>query len=139
MMAKTRIASIDYGLKRLGVAISDESKSIATPLGTILSGKTATETIETLLKILKPYQLERIVIGYPIHMNGTVGPLAQEAHKFSVLLQGHVTCEVSLFDERLSSAQAEKSLKECGMTRKKRAKVVDSVAAVFILQSYLGY
>lgn len=139
LVKKKRIASIDYGLKRLGVAISDENKIIASSLGVVFAGKNSAETIQTILQLLKPYDLERIVVGYPIHMNGKVGFLADEVKHFSSLLQAQVTCEVSLFDERLSSVQAERMLIEGGMNRKKRAKVIDAVAAVIVLQSYLGY
>ena len=138
-MSKKRVASIDYGLKRLGVAISDENKIIAPSLGVVQAGKNSAETIQKILDILKPYQLERIIIGNPIHMNGKVGFLADEVKHFLTQLQAHVTCEVSLFDERLSSVQADRSLKESGMNRKKRAKVIDAVAAVIVLQSFLGY
>lgn len=134
-----RIASIDYGLKRLGLAISDETKSIATSLGVVQAGRNHTETIRILLELLKPYTMERIIIGNPIHMNGKVGFLADEVKHFLALLQAQVTCEVTLYDERLSSVQAERSLKEGGMRRKKRAKVIDAVAAVILLQCFLGY
>ena len=136
---KKRIVSIDYGMKRLGLAISDENKIIASSLGVIQAGKNNAETISTILKVLKPYEIERIIIGYPIHMNGRVGFLADEVKHFLSQLQQHVTCEVTLFDERLSSVQAERSLKEGGMRRKKRAQIIDAVSAVILLQSYLGY
>jgi putative holliday junction resolvase len=138
-MKKRRIASIDYGLKRLGVAISDENHIIASSLGVVQSGKNHQETVGNILEVLKPYELERIVIGYPIHMNGRVGFLADEVKHFLTLLQERVSCEVLLFDERLSSVQAERALKEGGMRRKKRAQIVDAVSAVILLQSYLGY
>jgi len=136
---KKRIASIDYGLKRLGIAISDENKIIASSLGVVQAGKNSAETIKNLLEVLKPYALERIVLGYPIHLDGRVGFLADEVKHFLMQLQQHVSCEVILFDERLSSVQAERSLKEGGMRRKKRAQVIDAVSAVILLQSYLGY
>jgi putative Holliday junction resolvase len=136
---KKRVASIDFGLKRLGVAISDESQTIATSLGVVLAGKTSSETIKNVLDKLKPYSLERIILGNPIHMNGQIGFLADEVKHFQILLQQSVTCEVTLFDERLSSVQAERALKEGGMRRKKRAQVIDAVSAVILLQCYLGY
>ena len=138
-MTKKRIASIDYGLKRLGVAISDENQIIATSLGVIQAGKNSTETVRNILEVLKPYNIERIIIGNPIHLSGKVGLLAEEVKHFLSLLQAQVTCEVSLYDERLSSVQADRSLKEGGMSRKNRAKVIDAVSAVIILQSFLGY
>ena len=138
-MKKTRVVSLDYGLKRIGVAISDENKIIATALGVVQAGKTSAETIQKILDLLKPYELERIIIGNPIHLNGKVGFLADEVKHFLNLLQAQVGCEVSLYDERLSTVQAERSLKEGGMRRKQRAKVIDTVAAVILLQCYLGY
>lgn len=138
-MNKKRIASIDYGLKRLGVAISDENRIIASSLGVVQAGKNSAETVRNILEILKPYDLERIVIGYPIHMDGRVGFLADEVKHFLAFLQTQVSCTVSLFDERLSSVQAERALKEGGMRRKKRAQIIDAISAIIILQSYLGY
>ncbi len=138
-MKKTRVASLDFGLKRIGVAISDENKIIATSLGVVETGKSSAETIQRLLTLLKPYELERIIIGNPIHLNGKVGFLADEVKYFASILQAQVSCLVSLFDERLSSVQAERSLKESGMNRKRRAQVVDAISAVILLQCYLGY
>jgi putative holliday junction resolvase len=136
---KKRIASLDYGLKRIGVAISDVNQILASPLGVIQAGKNSAETIQKILALLKPYDLERIIIGNPIHLNGKVGFLADEVKHFIHLLQPHVTCEIALFDERLSSVQAERSLKEGGMRRKERAKHCDVVSAIILLQCYLGY
>ena len=138
-MKKTRVASLDYGLKRIGVAISDENKILATALGVVQAGKTSAETIQRIIELLKPYDLERIIVGNPIHLSGKVGFLADEVKHFLNLLQAQVSCEVSLFDERLSTVQAERSLKEGGMSRKKRAQVIDTVSAVIVLQCYLGY
>lgn len=138
-MTKKRIVSIDFGLKRLGVAISDENQIIATSLGVVQAGKNSAETIQTILTLLKPYTLDRIIIGNPIHLNGKVGFLADEVKHFLDQLQLKVSCPVSLYDERLSTVQAERSLKEGGMRRKKRAQVIDAVSAVILLQSFLGY
>lgn len=138
-MTKKRVASIDYGLKRLGVAVSDENQIIATSLGVVLAGKNHAETIQSLLKLLQPYNLEKIIIGNPIHLSGKASFLAEEVEKFLNELQAHFAVPVTLYDERLSSVQAERSLKEGGMRRKKRAKIIDAVAAVILLQSYLGF
>lgn len=138
-MKKKRIASIDYGLKRVGLAISDESQIIATSLGVIEVGKSSGETIQKLLKALATYDLEKIIIGYPVHLNGKVGFLADEVKHFISLLEKEVGCPVECVDERLSTVQAERSLKEGGMNRKKRSKVIDAVTAVILLQGYLGF
>lgn len=136
-MTKKRIVSIDYGLKRIGLAISDESKIIATSLGIVQAGKDHAQTIVNILHALKSFAIEHIIIGNPIHMNGKVSPLSEEVGRFLILLQEHVTCGVSLFDERLSSLQAERILKESGMQRKKRTQFIDGLSAVIVLQSYL--
>jgi len=80
--AKKRIVSIDYGLKRLGIAISDENKIIASSLGVIQAGKNHAETVRNILNLLKPYDLERIIIGYPIHMNGITNNNTLEIVRF---------------------------------------------------------
>lgn len=134
-----RIASIDYGLKRIGMAISDESKIIASSLGVLQAGKSSGETIQRIVEALKPYKLEKIIVGYPVHLNGKVGFLADEVKHFIALLEKAVDCPVELVDERLSTVQAERSLMEGGMNRKKRAKVIDAVSAVILLQGALGY
>ena len=136
---KKRIVSIDFGLKRLGVALSDESQILASPLGVITAGKNNAETVKTLLQLLKPYSFEKIIIGHPLHLDGRSSPLAKEATKFLEALKNEVECEVMLFDERLSTLQAERALKDGSVNRKKRAKVIDSLSAVIILQCYLGY
>lgn len=138
-MKKKRIASIDFGLKRLGVALSDESQTIATALGTLTAGKTTQETIDSLLKLLAPYEIERIIIGHPLHMDGRSSPLAQAAAQFLEQLKPRVSCALSLFDERLSTLQAERMLKSGNVNRKKRTQIIDSLSAVIILQSFLGY
>lgn len=138
-MKKKRIVSIDYGLKRIGLAISDENQIIARALGVVQAEKNSAETIKKILETLKPYEIEKIIVGHPIHMNGKIGFLADEVQHFVTLLRTYVLYEVALFDERLSSVQAERSLMEGGMRRKDRAKVIDTVSAVIVLQCYLGY
>lgn len=134
---KTRIIGIDFGLKRLGIAISDEMKIIASSLTCIQAEKTLSLTLDKILNLLKDYAVEKVVIGYPLHMDGSKGILAEEAERFAKLLEKSSGLQVDMWDERLSSVQAERSLKQAGLNRKKRSKVVDQVAASYILQSYL--
>ncbi len=134
-----RVVCIDFGLKRLGVAISDESRMIATPLPTIQADAQTAGTIKQLLRLLEPYTIEKIIVGYPLHMDGRVSFLADEVKHFISLLQKEVPYEVLLWDERLSTRQADRSLREGGFSRKKRKQRVDSVCALILLQSYLGY
>ncbi len=132
-----RIVSIDYGLARIGLAISDDRKIIATSLATLRAEKTIESTIQQLLKILEKYQIEAIVIGMPLHMNGKKGFLADEVQHFLSRLQTVVSCPVIPWDERLSTVQADRALREAQLTRKKRSQVVDQVTALILLQSYL--
>lgn len=137
-MKKKRIASIDYGMKRIGLAISDENQIIASSLGIIHAQKTSSLTIKEIVNRLSMYDLEKIIVGYPIHLNGNTSNLSDEVEDFTSLLQEEVSCTVVLWDERLSSVQAEKLLKEGGMNRRKRKDVIDAVTAVILLQSFIG-
>jgi len=139
----TRIVGIDYGLARLGIALSDEQKIIATPLLTFKADQKAEETVLKLTDELKRhaesnrYDIAEIVIGLPLMMSGKHGFLADEVMHFIGLLKQHFTVPIVTWDERLSTVQADRSLRESSLTRKRRAKVVDIVAATIILQSYL--
>ncbi len=139
----TRIIGIDYGIARLGLACSDETKIIALPLMVMQAEKKAEKTVQKLLKELerhtqeKGYAIEAIVIGLPLLMSGKVGLSADEVKNFVALLQKATTIPIVTWDERLTSVQAERSLRESSMTRKRRTQYVDSVAAVIILQNYL--
>lgn len=132
-----RFASIDYGLVRIGVAVSDERKIIASSIGTVAAEKTTLLTVKKIAKELSKYELETIVVGLPLHLNGKRGFLADEVMHFVSLLKQEVTCEVVTWDERLSTAEAERMLREANMSRKKRSKVIDGVAATLLLQNYL--
>lgn len=134
-----RIVSVDYGIVRIGLAISDERKCIATSLGMIAAQKTAEGNVKVLLDALKTYSVDALIIGMPLHMNGKMGFLADEVKHFIACLQKHVSFPVVAWDERLSTVQAERALREAELSRKKRSKVIDGVAAVILLQSYLSF
>ncbi len=140
---KKRIVGIDYGLVRIGVAVSDERKIIASPMMTFRAFKQMKETVKELLKELllhsqtNKYEIEEIVIGLPLMMSGKRGLQADEVFHFVELLREETAIPIVTWDERLTTVQAERAMKEGGMSRKKRAKVVDKVAAVIILQNYL--
>jgi putative Holliday junction resolvase len=140
-----RIAGLDFGIARIGVAISDERKIIAMPLSTLKTEKTTELTVEKLAKELEKHQfdnhylLEEIVIGLPLMMSGKTGFLADEVKHFVEKLKAVVSCPIVTWDERLTSMQAERSLREGTLSRKQRAKKVDVVAAVIILQNYLDF
>ena len=144
-MIKTRIVGIDYGMARLGLAVSDETKLIATPLTTLRAEKRTEETVTKLLDELAKHQktfnylIEEIVIGLPLMMSGKCGALADAVKHFVELLRKTTSIPIVTWDERLTTVQAERSLRESSMTRKKRAQNVDSVAALIILQNYLDH
>lgn len=138
-----RIVGIDFGLARIGLSISDPTKLIAMPLELFHCEKKSEKTAIKLIQLLKHhqetnrYEIEKIVIGLPLQMNGKRGFLADEVDHFVSLLQKLTTIPIIPWDERLTSVQAERSLKEGPFSRKKRAKFVDTVAAVILLQNYL--
>lgn len=140
---KTRIIGVDYGMARLGIAVSDETKMLAMPLVVMRAEKKTASTVNKFLKELerhqkeKEYQVEAIVVGLPLLMSGKVGFLADEVKNFIELLRQNTSISIVAWDERLTTVQAERSLRESNLTRKRRTQYVDTVAAVIILQNYL--
>ena len=132
-----RVAAIDFGLKRLGVALSDETKLIASSLGTLIAAKNSEQTSNLLKELLEKHAIDEIIFGNPLHMNGDVSFLADEVKHFISLLEKKISIPIRLWDERLTSVQAHRTMQLGGMSRKKRAKLVDSLSAVILLQSYL--
>jgi putative Holliday junction resolvase len=139
----TRIIGIDFGLVRIGIAYSDERKIIASALMTLTTEKKLEMTIEKLLKELEKHQIEHnytieeMVVGLPLMMSGKQGLIADEVKHFVDLLGKAASFPIVTWDERLTSVQAERSLMEFSMSRKKRSKIVDRISAVIILQNYL--
>lgn len=142
-MKPTRTIGIDYGMARIGVAVSDERKIIAKPLMTIKAEKQSEATVAKVVAELAKdqaanhYTIDVIVVGMPLMMSGKMGFQADEVKHFVELLRKAVTMEVVTWDERLTTVQAERSLQESSLSRKRRSKIVDEVAAVIMLQSYL--
>ncbi len=140
-----RIIGIDFGMARIGIAVSDESKTIAAPLLTLKSESKTEETVAKLLDQLKghqqthQYDIEEMVVGMPFLMSGKMGFLADEVKHFVEWLKQKASFPIVTWDERLTSVQAERALRESNMTRKKRSQLSDTVAAVIILQNYLDH
>lgn len=140
-----RIIGIDYGMARIGIALSDERQIIASPYQTLTAEKKLELTVSKLLSFILSIQedlrceIEEIVVGLPLMMSGRKGLLADEVKSFIELLSRATTIPIRTWDERLSTVQAERSLRESQMTRKKRSKVVDIVSAAIILQCYLDF
>ena len=130
-----RLLGIDYGRVRIGVSISDETKRIARPLCCLEYKKDFIEKLQKELKPLLP--IEQMIIGLPLDMRGKDTAMTEEVRKFAAYLEQALRLPVVLWDERLTSAQAERQLRDAGMKRKERAEFNDTLAAALILQSYL--
>ncbi|HEY4831142.1 MAG TPA: Holliday junction resolvase RuvX, partial [Waddliaceae bacterium] len=141
----SRILGIDYGMARSGLALSDERKIIAFPWMVFPMEKKVEQNVVKLIQAIEKhtkehhYFLEAIVVGLPFMMNGKVGLIADEVKTFIAELQKFISIPIVKWDERLSSVQAERSLRESSLSRKRRSKIVDAVSAVIILQSYLDH
>lgn len=127
---------LDVGDKTIGVSVSDLMGLTSQPVTTIkrVSKK---KDIESLKEIIKEKQVIKIVSGLPKNMNGTLGPQGEKVLSFCEFLKEETKIEIEFFDERLSTVQAERSLLEGDISRQKRKKVIDMLAAVIILQGYL--
>ena len=133
-----RILGLDIGEKRIGVAISDELYFSANGLD-VIERKNNGEDINKIAEIVSRYNVVKIVVGLPKNMDGSVGPSVEEVKKYVNKLQNALEVEVDFWDERLSTVAAEKTLIEADISRKKRKKVIDKMAAVFILKNYLDF
>lgn len=131
-----RILAIDYGTRRVGLAISDESATIASPLGYLPAQPTA-KLIEEIKKIVKNKKVGLIIIGIPKNMDGSLGKAAQNTLEFIKCLQNQLHIPIKGLDERLTSVAAEKILIEADVSRKKRKDKIDALAATLLLQNFL--
>ena len=131
-----RIAAIDFGLKRIGIALSDDRKKLALPFKVVEGGKRAVANTQNALKP-KLHEIEKILIGLPLLMSGKEGEMAHAATQFGNALEKALSIPIEFCDERLSSKHAEQSLKELSLSRKERASQLDMSAAALLLQSYL--
>lgn len=135
-MLDGRIMGLDIGDKTIGVAVCDLMGLTAQGVKTVRRvGKK--KDIEELKAIIKERQVNKIVSGLPKNMNGTLGPQGEKVLKFCELLKEETGLEIEFWDERLSTVAAERSLIEGDVSRSKRKKVIDMLAAVIILQGYL--
>lgn len=129
---------LDLGTKTLGISISDITKTIATNYKTLyFENEDYDSLINPLKEIIKEEEIEKIILGYPKNMNNTIGPRAQITEEFKNKIENKLNIEVILQDERLTSVISNNVLIEANVSRKKRKKKVDGIAAVIILQSYL--
>lgn len=133
-----RIMGLDVGSKTVGVAISDEMGWTAQGIETIKIDENRNMFgFQRIGELIKEYEVKEVIVGFPKNMNNTVGPRGEAAQNFAGELERLFQLPVKLWDERLSTMAAERALIEADMSRNKRKKVIDKVAAVMILQSYL--
>jgi putative Holliday junction resolvase len=130
------IAGLDLGTETIGVAVSDGFRRVATPLETIRRKKFTLDA-EKLLAIFKHRDIGGLVLGLPLNMDGTEGPRVQSTRAFARNLTRLTDLPIAFWDERLSTVAAERALLEADTTRKRRAEVIDHVAASYILQGAL--
>nr|WP_263313099.1 Holliday junction resolvase RuvX [Mammaliicoccus sp. Marseille-Q6498] len=138
-MLKNRIIGLDVGSKTIGVAVSDAMGWTAQGIDTLRINEELEEFgIDELIKIIDQYDVDTVIIGLPKNMNNSIGPRGEASYHFKdVLEQARPDLKLVMWDERLSTVGAERTLLEADVSRKKRKKVIDKMAAVFILQGYL--
>ncbi|HYV58201.1 MAG TPA: Holliday junction resolvase RuvX [Candidatus Nitrosopolaris sp.] len=131
-----RIAALDVGEARIGIAVSDELGLTAQGVG-VVQRRGGRHDLEALAERLAPYQPERLVVGLPLNMNGTEGPQAEKVRAFATRAAEHLGLPLEFSDERLTTVAAERALLEADVSRRRRRELVDQVAATLILQTYL--
>ena len=130
-----RVLGVDFGMKRIGLSRSDPMKIIASPLKTVLAGKTLEATAELVVKECD--DIETIVLGLPLLLSGKDSETTTAVRKFASILEEKSGLPLILWDERLTSKQVEKLLIEGNVSRKRRTQHVDTMSATLILQNYL--
>lgn len=138
-MLSMRILGLDYGSKTVGVAISDPLGLTAQGVETIWRKQEnkLRRTLARIEELVSEYQVERIVVGFPKNMNNTIGERAQKSLEFKEMLEKRTGLPVTMWDERLTTVEANRTLMEAGVRRENRKEHIDEVAAIFILQGYL--
>jgi len=131
-----RILALDVGDKRIGVAISDPSQLLARSLKVIQRGSRQ-EDFAAVARLVEEYEVEKVVVGYPRSLDGTVGEQADKVERYAAGLAKAMDVPLVLWDERFSTVSAERLMREAGSRGKKRREWVDAVAAAVILQDYL--
>ncbi|AEF95065.1 Holliday junction resolvase [Desulfotomaculum nigrificans CO-1-SRB] len=132
-----RVMGLDVGDKTIGVALSDPLGWTAQALEVIRRGDNLDKDLNRLAEIVQEYQVEQILVGLPKNMNGTLGPQGEKVLAFIERLKERIDLPVKTWDERLSTVAAERALLEADVSRSKRKKVIDKMAAAVILQGYL--
>lgn len=137
-MTQGRILAIDFGLRRLGVAVSDPLGIVAQGLPTIERKNTAAD-LTALEALAEEYSAGEVILGNPLSKSGGETAISRRVEEFAERLRRRLSCPVKLWDERLTSAEANRMLRSSGMGLRKRQRAVDQVSAVLILQNYLDW
>jgi putative Holliday junction resolvase len=132
------LLGLDLGEKTIGMALSDTTLLIATPLNTIKRAK-FTRDAETLESVIQEHDIGGLIIGLPINMDGTEGPKCQSARQFAANLLGRSDLEIAFWDERLSTVAVTRTMIEADISRAKQKQAVDKMAAAYILQGALDF
>lgn len=131
-----RILALDVGERRIGVALSDPTQTLARSL-LVLDRRDDKEALKRVAALVREQGVERVVVGYPLSLRGDVGPQAERVGRFARALARVLEVPVEMWDERYSTVDAERILREQGMGGRKRRRRIDATAAAVILQSYL--
>ena len=131
-----RVLAVDLGTVRVGLALSDPLRLTGQPMGFLLR-RALRDSLEALIVVVRANDVATVVVGHPLLMSGIAGEKAQDAQAFAERLRAEGVCSVVLWDERLTTVQAERALLEGNVSRRNRKKVVDAAAAALMLQSWL--
>ena len=135
MTDRGRVLGLDLGDARIGVAISDDDRRLAVPLGTVRTG--APTDVKAVARLVRDHDVTLVVIGHPLLLSGVAGERAHHAERFADALRGILGVPVELHDERLSTVEAERALRAAGAGGRERRGAIDRSAATVILQSWL--
>lgn len=132
-----RVLGVDFGDARIGIAVSDPFGWTAQGVETLRWKSDMQKPAERIARLAADYGAEKIIMGFPVNMNGTVGPRGEKTAEFIGVLSRYTGAEIIKWDERLTTVAANRTMHEVGMKTSKKKNVVDQIAAVFILQGYL--
>ncbi|MHC4551202.1 MAG: Holliday junction resolvase RuvX [Planctomycetota bacterium] len=132
-----RYLAIDHGQKRTGLAVSDASETLASP-HSVIETQSSVELLRRVLLVIEDEKIQAVVLGLPYNMDGTEGPRAKQVREFGKILAEKIDIPIHFHDERLSSFEAEGLITDMQLTRKKKKKRLDAIAAAAILRAFLG-
>ena len=133
---KARLLGLDVGETTIGLALSDDSRMVASPLETIERSKFSKD-LEKLTRLINIHKIAGLVIGHPVNMDGSLGPRSQSTYTFVLNLEKTITLPMLLWDERLSTMAVERMMLEADLSRARREQLVDKLAASYMLQGFL--